>query len=165
MPLERGGDFVHGQAHDIGHGSGDALDDEVSVLLRGIGSGLVERVHFRVVGGHLFPGEWFENHLGRDGERVNRFCFALVMDEGDGGKNLMGLPVQLGEHAGRLLAVGGLSKDLLPEQDKGVGRYRDRSGIGRGDGVGLEPGIEGGELADGDGGIFDLDDVGFDDGE
>ena len=135
------------------------------MLLCGVGSGLVERIHFRVVGGHLVRREMFENHLGRNGERVDRFRFALVIDERDGSENLVSAPVQLGEHAGSLLAVGGLSKDLLPKQDKGVGRYRDRSGIGRGDGIGLEPGIEGGELADGDGGIFDLDDVGFDDGE
>lgn len=118
MLVKGGGDFVHGQADDIAHRALDAVDDEGTVILGRIGARLVHRIDAGVVVGLLGGRELFEMDAGGHGEIDG--LSGVSVSQGDSGEDLVGTPVERGEHPRGLLTIGRFAEDGVAEEDERV---------------------------------------------
>jgi len=140
---------LEGQADDVAEGAGDGFDDEIAVLLNGVGAGFVERIDLFVIMVDLLEGERTEG----DGGMLDEQALAVgpEVDETDAGDDLVGAALQGGKHPMGVHQIGGFAKGLAFQGDQGVHAHGDGVGKFFGHGAGLFVGVDLGELAGAEG--------------
>ena len=147
--MELGLEILHRESNDVGPGAFDLIDDEIPMVLGGVGASFVEGVDFRQIGVDLSQGEGFE---GNSREFVENDRGGWIgAGEANAGADVMGMTDEAAEHEAGFVEVAGLSERLVIEVNEGVCTNDDGLRVFGAHGFGLGSGIPGGEISRGEG--------------
>jgi hypothetical protein len=150
-----------GESDDVGERAFDPFDDQLAVVLDGIGAGFVEGINSFEILVDLGGIEGPERDVGTFGEEA--LLVTAKEEYADAGDDLMGAPLERSEHEGGFVEGTGFAEGLAFEADERIGGDGEGVGVLFSDSAGFAVGVELAEFPWGEVIVRDLRDVAGDD--
>jgi len=125
--------FFDRQSDDVAEGAGDFRNNQLSVLLDGVGAGLIERIDAVKIFVNLTGRKGAKGNIRADGK--DAFAVRAQLNQAHTGHDLMRAALQLEEHFLRFGGVNRFAKNLAFEEDESIGAQHERVGNFLGDGA------------------------------